>query len=80
MKKSLSDCPPPVFFVSVASKEFSWNVSLLFATLAGRAISVAAKGLKGWGFCKRYEGEGASAKAFKCLQVGRLKVKRKNGN
>src|SRR6267378_220334 len=70
MKKSLSDCPPPVFFVSVASKEFSWNVSLLVATLAGRAISVAAKGLKGWGFCKRYEGERASAKAFKCLQVG----------
>jgi hypothetical protein len=36
-----------VFFVSVASKEFSCAVSLLFATLAGRFISVAAKGLKG---------------------------------
>jgi short subunit fatty acids transporter len=35
-----------VFFVSVASKELSWGVSLLFATLAGRTISVAAKGLK----------------------------------
>jgi hypothetical protein len=35
-----------VFFVSVASKGFSQTVSLLFATLAGRSISVAAKGLK----------------------------------
>ena len=38
--------PPPVFFVSVASKGFSLAVSLLFATLAGRSINVAAKGLK----------------------------------
>ena len=37
--------PPPGFFASVASKEFSFTVSLLFATLAGRFISVAAKGL-----------------------------------
>ena len=37
---------PPGFFVSVASKGFSLLVSLLFATLAGRFISVAAKGLK----------------------------------
>ena len=36
----------PRFFVSVASKGFSNSVSLLFATLAGRSISVAAKGLK----------------------------------
>jgi hypothetical protein len=36
-----------VFFVSVASKGLSHAVSLLFATLAGRSISVAAKGLKG---------------------------------
>jgi len=36
----------PVFFVSVASKGLSLAVSLLFATLAGRSISVAAKGLK----------------------------------
>jgi len=35
----------PLFFVSVASKRFSSTVSLLFATLAGRCISVAAKGL-----------------------------------
>jgi hypothetical protein len=35
-----------VVFVSVASKEFSQAVSLLFATLAGRSISVAAKGLR----------------------------------
>jgi len=35
-----------MFFVSVASKGLSWAVSLLFATLAGRFISVAAKGLK----------------------------------
>jgi hypothetical protein len=35
-----------MFFVSVASKGFSCGVSLLFATLAGRSISVAAKGLK----------------------------------
>src|SRR5713226_568967 len=36
----------PVFFVSVASKGLSQSVSLLFATLAGRSISVAGKGLK----------------------------------
>jgi hypothetical protein len=47
MKKPLPDCPPPVFFVSVASKGFSQAVSFLFATLAGRSISVAAKRLKG---------------------------------
>jgi hypothetical protein len=35
----------PVFFVSVASKGLSHAASLLFATLAGRSISVAAKGL-----------------------------------
>jgi hypothetical protein len=39
-----------VFFVSVASKglscTFSCAVSLLFATLAGRSISVAFKELK----------------------------------
>jgi hypothetical protein len=35
-----------VVFVSVASKGLSKNVSLLFATLAGRSISVAVKGLK----------------------------------
>jgi hypothetical protein len=35
----------PVFFVNVASKGFSYTVSLLFATLTGRSINVAAKGL-----------------------------------
>jgi len=35
----------PLFFVSVASKGLSQAVSLLFATLAGRYISVAGKGL-----------------------------------
>jgi hypothetical protein len=38
--------PSPVFFVSVASKGFSYTVSLLFATLTGRSVSVAGKGLK----------------------------------
>jgi hypothetical protein len=37
---------PPAFFVSVASKGFRWAVNPLSATLAGRAISVAAKRLK----------------------------------
>jgi hypothetical protein len=37
--------PSPVFFVSVASKGVRFSVSLLFATLAGRSISVAAKGV-----------------------------------
>ncbi len=36
----------PLFFVSVASKGLSQAVSLLFATLAVRSISVAAKGLR----------------------------------
>jgi hypothetical protein len=35
-----------VFFVNVASEGLSPTVSLLFATLAGRSISVAVKGLK----------------------------------
>ena len=39
--------PPPVISISVASKGFSWAVSLLFATLAGRHISVASKALRG---------------------------------
>ena len=37
----------PLFFVSVASKGLSIRVSLLFATLAGGPISVAAKGFMG---------------------------------
>ncbi len=37
--------PSPLFFVSVASKGLSPTVSLLFATLAGKTINVAAKGL-----------------------------------
>jgi len=42
---NLASPPTPGIFVSVASKGFSPTVSLLFATLAGKAISVAAKGL-----------------------------------
>src|SRR6266403_4732372 len=41
----LTVTPTPLFFGSVASKGLSPAVSLLFATLAGRSISVAAKGL-----------------------------------
>jgi hypothetical protein len=36
-----------MFFVSVASKGVRNAVSLLFATLAGMSISVAAKGVRG---------------------------------
>jgi len=36
-----------VFFVSVASEGLRPAVSLLFATLAGKSISVAAKGVRG---------------------------------
>ena|SRR5580704_4329876 len=36
---------PPLFFVSVESKGFRDCVSRLFAILAGRFVSVAAKGL-----------------------------------
>ena len=39
--------PHPVFFVSVAAKGLSQAVSLLFATLAARSISVASKGVMG---------------------------------
>jgi hypothetical protein len=38
---------PPTFVVRVASKGLRQAVSLLFATLAGRFINVAAKGLMG---------------------------------
>ncbi len=36
----------PLFFARIASKGLSQAVSLLFTTLAGRLIRVAAKGLK----------------------------------
>jgi len=42
----IGGAPHPRFFVSVAAKGFSQAVSLLFATFAGRSISVAAKGLR----------------------------------
>ena len=45
--------PSPLFSVSVAFKGFSPAVSLLFATLAGRSISVAAKGAYGSGLLAR---------------------------
>jgi hypothetical protein len=48
----------PLFFVSVASKGLSPTVSLLFATLAGRSISVAAKGLTGAFCCQESNWEG----------------------
>jgi hypothetical protein len=44
--------PAPRVSVSVASKGFSFGASLLFAPLAGRCISVAAKGLGAWGRLK----------------------------
>ena len=37
---------PPCSFVSVADKEFSQTVSLLFATLTGTSMGVAGKGLR----------------------------------
>ena len=46
MSSRMGKAGPPPFFVSVASKGFGYTVSLLFATLAGRSISVAGKGLK----------------------------------
>jgi hypothetical protein len=39
--------PLPRFFVSVASKGVRFGVSLLSATLTGRFVSVADKGLMG---------------------------------
>src|SRR5712664_4137840 len=45
--------PSPLFFVSVASKGLSPAVSLLFATLAGKSISVAGKGLTGVDFWRK---------------------------
>ncbi len=53
--------PTPWFFVSVAAKELSWNVSLLDATLAGSLVNVAGKGLTGC--CK--------LQLSKCLNVAR---------
>jgi len=47
VRPGISIAPPPrLFFVSVASKELSSSVTLLFTTLAGRSVTVAAKGLK----------------------------------
>ena len=39
--------PTPYFFLQIASKGLSYTVSLLFAILAGRIISVASKGVRG---------------------------------
>jgi hypothetical protein len=54
-----------VFFVSVASKRVSWTVSLLFATLTGRFINVAAKGLRGTGRSKVPSRSGSSIEGRK---------------
>jgi hypothetical protein len=40
--------PPPVFFVSVASKRLSFFVSRLESILTRMLVSVASKGLEGW--------------------------------
>jgi hypothetical protein len=45
----------PLFFVNVASKGFSDAVSLLFATLVGRLISVASTELMGMGNARTSE-------------------------
>jgi hypothetical protein len=74
--------PPPLFFVSVASKGVSHAVSLLFATLAGRSISVAAKGLTGaiclqkgnWGEAEDFEG--VRRTAWRERMVGRARRNR----
>jgi hypothetical protein len=47
--RGLKDAPSPVFFVSVASKGFSFRVSPLQSTLMSIVASVADKGLKGRG-------------------------------
>jgi len=47
VESSKSGGPQPLDFVRVAAKGLSNCVSLLFATLAERSISVAAKGLMG---------------------------------
>ena len=44
-ERKAASLPTPLFFVSVTAKGVSHAVSLLFATLAGESISVAAKGL-----------------------------------
>jgi len=41
--------PHPLFFVSVAAKGLRNRISLLFATLARRSISVVVRGLMGAG-------------------------------
>src|SRR2546425_4656887 len=44
--RTLSRIGPPGFAYNVASKGFSVRVSLLFATLAGKRVNVAGKGLR----------------------------------
>src|SRR5258708_4667515 len=57
---------PPSFFVSVAVKGVSSAVSLLFATLAGKCISVASKGVRGAG-CRR-ESDGGRYEEFEGIR------------
>jgi hypothetical protein len=45
--------PTPLLFVSIESKRLRYCVSLLFAMLAGRLVSVAAEGLTGGGVLAR---------------------------
>src|SRR5438132_14226871 len=60
--------PHPWFFVSVASKGFSAAVSLVFATLAEKSISVAAKEVRGVN-CRR---KSNSEKCEEFVAVGRI--------
>jgi hypothetical protein len=52
------EIPHPRFFVSVASKGFRIGVSLLIATLTGRFVNVADKGLMGAGCWRESNGLG----------------------
>jgi hypothetical protein len=47
--------PTPCVFVSVASKGLSHTASLLFATLGGRIIGVASKGVRGISLTHSYK-------------------------
>jgi hypothetical protein len=78
--------PSPLFFVSVASKGVSPAVSLLFATLAGGSISVAARELtqancwRGGNFVRPNDSEGVRRTTWRAGRVGGVKFKKHYSN
>jgi hypothetical protein len=82
VETSKGGTPIPLFFVSVAATGVSRAASLLFATLAGRSVSVAAKGVRGANCWRESNGhgyddfEGVRRTAWRAPMIGEARVNR----